>query len=164
MTAAVEAASAILQEYDDAIKSGSNAGLESTRALVHRGLLLHKLRKGSVSACLSGNNCGHTAPCYRRLNSLTSCLQFEREAQQLWQRALDTASPITDAWLIVQAHKLLHVPGAIASQLNLAAPQQDARQDVGKPSTNTQVASQLHNPNNIFRHDTHMHVTLQKGT
>ena len=156
----------MLQEYDDAIKSGSNAGLECTRALVHRGLLLHKLRKGSVSACLSGNKwpCGHKAPRQCRLDLLKSCLQFEREAQQLWQRALDTASPITDAWLIVQAHKLLHVPGAIASQLNLAAPQQDARQDVARPSTNTQVASQLHVPNHSFRHNTHMHVTLQEGT
>ena len=45
-----------MQEYDEAINTSSNTDFECTRALVQRGLLLHKLKKGAVSICLGCDN------------------------------------------------------------------------------------------------------------
>lgn len=57
-----------------------------------------------------------------------TCLQYEKEARQSWQQALDTASLTTDASLLLHVHKLLHSPVAITSDLNGEAPQQSKQQ------------------------------------
>lgn len=51
-----------------------------------------------------------------QLSQLQS-LQYETEAQKLWQQALTACTAYTDASLVLQVHKLLHTPGAIASTL-----------------------------------------------
>ncbi|KAL3145349.1 hypothetical protein ABBQ38_001606 [Trebouxia sp. C0009 RCD-2024] len=51
-------------------------------------------------------------------------LQYAQEAQQLWQSALTACTPLTDVSLILQAHKLLHSPGAVAAALGTDDPQQ----------------------------------------
>ena len=55
---------------------------------------------------------------------LLGCMQYAGEAQQLWQQALRACTPLTDVSLILQAHKLLHAPGAIAAALGADGPQQ----------------------------------------
>lgn len=52
-----------MQEYDEAINTSSNTDPECTRALVQRGLLLHKLKNGAVSTCLGCDKfCSSYAP------------------------------------------------------------------------------------------------------
>ena len=51
-------------------------------------------------------------------------MQYEAQAKNLWQQAVKACSPATDAKLVVQAHKLLRVPGAAAAALHADNPQQ----------------------------------------
>ena len=51
-------------------------------------------------------------------------MQYQAEAQKLWQQALEASSPYTNAGLVLQAHKLLHNPSAITAALYSKFPQQ----------------------------------------
>ena len=66
-------------------------------------------------------------------------LQYVTEAQQLWQQALTACTPLTDVSLIVQAHKLLHTPGAIDAALGADSPQQSAPSPTATPNGTAKV-------------------------
>jgi hypothetical protein len=51
-------------------------------------------------------------------------MQYQAEAQKLWQQALAASTPYTNAGLVLQAHKLLNNPSAITAALYSDLPQQ----------------------------------------
>jgi len=51
-------------------------------------------------------------------------MQYQAEAQKLWQQALAASTPYTNAGLVLQAHKLLNNPSAITAALYSDFPQQ----------------------------------------
>ena len=61
-------------------------------------------------------------------------MQYVEEAQQHWEDALTACTPLTEVSLIVQAHKLLHTPGAIAAALGADSPQQSVPTSASLPN------------------------------
>ena len=72
-------------------------------------------------------------------------MQYVDEAQQLWQQALTACTPLTDVALIVQAHKLLHTPDAIAAALGVDSPQQSIPTSTALPNGTATVHLLTHN-------------------
>lgn len=72
-------------------------------------------------------------------------MQYVDEAQQLWQQALTACTPQTDVTMIVQAHKLLHTPGAIDAALGADGPQQSIPTSAALPNGTATVHFPTHN-------------------
>lgn len=88
------------------------------------------------------------------------CLQYADEARQLWQSALTACTPYTDVSLILQAHKLLHTPGAIAAALSADDPQQSLPTPAARPNGIATVRFLTHTI--VFANACKQHSTLSK--
>ena len=121
-----------VQDYGEAIKRASATGGASAQAMIKQGVLLHRLRKGRVTSHLF--HLSAVSPRTRKVTDVLGYLQYADEAQQLWQSALMACTPLTDVSLILQAHKLLHTPGAIAAALGAGDPQQSSAPPAAIPN------------------------------
>ncbi|KAL3144958.1 hypothetical protein ABBQ32_003464 [Trebouxia sp. C0010 RCD-2024] len=81
--------------------------------MIKQGILLHRLRKGN----------------------------YAQEAKQLWQSALTACTSVTDVGLIIQAHKLLHSPGAVAVALGADDPHHSRSAPAAIPNGTANAAS-----------------------
>ena len=68
-------------------------------------------------------------------------MQYQAEAQKLWQQALAASTPYTNAGLVLQAHKLLNNPSAITAALYSDLPQQAPSQAGATPNGVSTVCS-----------------------
>ncbi len=71
-------------------------------------------------------------------------MQYQAEAQKLWQQALAASTPYTNAGLVLQAHKLLNNPSAITAALYSDLPQQ-APSQAGATANGTSMVCSLSN-------------------
>ena len=121
------------QDYDLAIKRTSATETVSAQAMIKQGILLHRLRKGNVRPP-SYPACAFMDSPNLRHDLNVGFMQYKDDAQQLWQQALTACTPLTDVSLVVQAHKLLNTPGAIAAALGADGPQQSTSPSVVLPN------------------------------
>lgn len=73
-------------------------------------------------------------------------MQYVDDAKQLWQQALTACTPLTDVSLVVQVHKLLHSPGAIAAALGADGPQQS----IHTPAILPDGIATVHSLSNVY--------------
>ena len=92
---------------------------------MQQGLLLYRLKKGNVRPCrLWRSSINHKQYLRHMIQLDNLCMQYQTEAQKLWQQALAASTPYTNAGLILQIHKLLNNPSAIIAALYSDFPQQ----------------------------------------